>query len=188
MHTQLNWSLVGIALMLTSCGPSEITNYDTIEKFVRRANQKYEEASKELAPALATLQTQDDRYQEQQLKNVVLKKNKEWNQKDWFAFSWRRMATGLQSYKNFPFHTYKDFVDQYLKSLKRSWSRLSRIKVVDVSTIRNKLDVLIKKIKELLDLVESHDRYLAETDKMGVILTRQHGRSPSILQQMTTDI
>ena len=116
MHKQLGWHLPAMMLVLASCGPSEITNYDTIEKIVRRSNQKYEEAKTQLAPALNILETADERYQEQQLKNVVLRKNKEWNQKDWFAFSWRGMATGLQNYKNFPFHTYKDFVDQHLKA------------------------------------------------------------------------
>jgi len=44
MHKQLKWSLPALLLGLASCGPSAITTYDTIEKIVRRANQKYAEA------------------------------------------------------------------------------------------------------------------------------------------------
>lgn len=188
MHKQIGKYLPVLALVLSSCGPSEITNYDTIEKLVRRANQKYDEVMREVGPAFSVLKVSDEKAQENLLKNVILKKNKEWNQKDWFAFSWRRMSTGLQSYKNFPFHTYKDFIDQYLQALKRSWSRLARIKVVDVSTIRNKIDELIKKLRELSDMIESHDRYLAETDKMGLILTRSRSSSPSLFDQMINDV
>ncbi len=188
MHKQLGWSLPVVILVLASCGPSEITNYDTIEKIVRRANQKYAEAKEQFSASLSILDAPDEQYQEQQLKNIVLRKNKEWNQKDWFAFSWRGMATGLQGYKNFPFHTYKDYVDQYLKALKRSWNRLSLINAVDVSTIKNNIDALIKKLSELSDIIEAHDRYLAETDKMGLILTRQKNRPPSLFDRLATDI
>ncbi len=165
-------TIVFFTALLVSCGSSEITHYDKIENIVRRANQLSEEAESALQPALKLLKTGDERMIDQQLKTVIIRKNKEWSDKDWFALSWRRMGTGLQSYKNFPFHTYKDFVDQYISRLKRFWQQLNRIKVVDVSSTRNKIDLLIKKLTELNEIIEAHDRYLQETDKMGLIMTR----------------
>ena len=162
-----------IALLLPGCGKTEITTYDTIEKEVRRANQKSERVEQELGDALSVLTVQDEAQQEHKLKALVIRKNKTWGKKDWLAFSWRRVATGLHGYEHFPFHTYKDFVDDHLRGLKRSWNVLSRIKVVDVNSTRNKLDEQIKQLAELSELIETHDRYLQESDKMGLILTRR---------------
>jgi hypothetical protein len=173
--------MIPIALMaLSGCGQKEITNYDTIERTVRRANQKCEETHRELGAALAILDIPDEAAQEKQLKTAVIRKNKEWDKKDWLAMSWRRMATGLQGYRNFPFHTYKDYIDQYQKELKRNWNQLTRINVVDVNRLRNKVDELIKKLEELSEMIESHDRYLAEADKMGLILTRPASKQSAI--------
>lgn len=171
MHKQLFASLSLLAL-LPACGQPEISNYDVIEKTVRRAHQKSDRVEKELGDAIDLLQMPDEAYQESRLKVLIIRKNKQWDNKDWLAFSWRRMATRLQSYKHFPFHTFKDFVDEHMRGLKRSWNMLSRIKVVDVSTIRNKLDSQVKQLAELSEMVESQDRYLQESDKMGLILTR----------------
>ncbi len=173
MHKYTAWVTSLALILLSSCGPKEITKYDTIERVVRRAHQNYDEAQKELGTAVALLEVSDELLQDKQLKTAILRKNKQWNDKDWLAFSFRSMATGLQGYKNFPFHTYKDYVDQYQNNLKRSWSQLTRINAVDVSTLRNQIDTFIKQLADLSEMIESHDRYLAESDKMGLILTRQ---------------
>ncbi len=188
MHKYTPWWLPVITLVLSACGPTEITNYDTIERVVRRANQKYDEVQQELGSAVAIVEITDEMLQEKQLKTIIIRKNKEWNSKDWLAVSWRRMATGLQGYKNFPFHTYKDYVDQYLNSLKRSWSQLARIRVVDVSTLRNRIDAVIKKLSDLSEMIESHDRYLVEADKMGLILTRPRSKHPSLFGSIVADV
>ena len=172
-------------LALSACQHQEQVKKNTkseepIKSHNIKENRKFRQVERRYNKALADhddaffVLTSSEENQDNVLKKVILKKNKEWDKNHLSAERW--IGTGLNEYKSLPFVTYHSNLKRHVKKLKGGKAVLQRLRSLDPEVVepllQNVIDVT-PKLESLLELTESHDRYLQEKDKYESVVTTQ---------------
>ncbi len=152
-------------LLLSGC-QYKISNSNIKQsKAYQSAQRRYQRAIDDHKDALSILTLQESA-QESALKKTVLRKNKEWLKQYSTVQQW--IGVGVNSYKSMPFITYRNCLQRHIRALNSAVNRLNKkvqLPCTSTQPLVSNIEQMNTDLEQLLQLTESHDRYLQEMDK-----------------------
>lgn len=130
-------------------------------KKIKKAEKQYRLACEDHADAFYVFRISEGD-QDKELKKIIFRKSKDWAKKYWSAERW--FGVGINEYYSLQFLTYSKSLKKHLKNLE-GWKSYLEKRNYDGDSLLQDITTIIPKFKDLLDLTESHDRYLQEKDK-----------------------